>query len=151
MLFFELFLYATLTLITGVKASLSYSDSLRAIANNQVSPNDMSNGTVYITLGDFFSNYGVQGLEDLNVFTVTSFHYLQSVASLCEIAAKRHDWADALMLYLKFAYSGQPNSSELESCSALVKDILAMTNQQADEAGEGVASGVSLADIGARV
>ncbi|CAH6721199.1 hypothetical protein CLIB1444_05S05776 [[Candida] jaroonii] len=103
--------------------SLDYADSIKAIVHNQVNPNDNSEGEVWFnTTGYGLADYGFPE-EDVGIWTYSSFNYLKAIASLANEAAKRCFHGDIVLLYYKFVYNGQHESTEVVSSSDMIKDI----------------------------
>ncbi|KAK6200123.1 uncharacterized protein RJT21DRAFT_40411 [Scheffersomyces amazonensis] len=110
---------------TLVVAHLNYADSIKAIANNRIQPNDDSQGTVWFnTTGYSLEEYGFPMIDDYGIHTYSSFNYLKKVLGLANIALENGIHGDYVFLLYKFLYGGQHEPTSINPSSDMVKDMI---------------------------
>ncbi|KAK6200308.1 uncharacterized protein RJT21DRAFT_121202, partial [Scheffersomyces amazonensis] len=119
---FNLIIYTTFFSL-GLCA-LSYSDSLLAILNNQIDPNDNSIGEVWFnTTGYGLADYGFDMIDDYGIYSYTSYNYLVALTNLASVAVSKGYHGDVVFLFYKFLYAGQHNSTSIDYESDMLLDI----------------------------
>lgn len=128
---------AYLALLATVLAyTLSYEDSLKVIAMNQLDPYDDSNGTVWFnTTGYGLEAYGFNMLDDYGIYTYSTFNYLTKLVQLAGKAASEGKHGDVVLLFYKFIYAGNPNATAVKSDSDMITDISLLLQSKENKSG----------------
>ncbi|RLV90614.1 hypothetical protein JA1_004456 [Spathaspora sp. JA1] len=126
MKYYYLLFFAALKfgLCASVAGGISYEDSIAAVLQNHLDPNDNSSGVAWFNATNYpLDHFGFEESGEYGIYTYTSLNYLTEVANLATYAASKGFYGDVVLLFYKFIYAGDKDNTAFNSSSDMVLDI----------------------------